>query len=135
MAPDVQRKIVNWLKDHVYTNTFQKSLKVKLKPPNSSKDEKGVTDGSDALPISDSELPDPVAVKSVPPRRRTTSNIRILKDNKVICSSEAVSNEDGMSMDKVEAGQSNHENSGTLNEASIPETSEMVILSCSSYIF
>ncbi|KAI9097752.1 hypothetical protein K1719_025523 [Acacia pycnantha] len=90
-APDVQLKIVNWLKAH----------------------------------ISDSELPDPVAVKSVPSRRRTTGDIRILKDNKVICSSGMVSSENEMPVDKVKGGQSEHEKSETSNEASIPDATEM----------
>ncbi|KAF7816909.1 Protein Jade-1 isoform A [Senna tora] len=125
MAPDVQLKIVNWLKAHVYTNAFQKSLKVKFKPPNSSNVEKEVTDGSDTLPISDSELPDPVAVKSVPPRRRTINNIRILKDNKVICSSEVVSSENGMPMDKAKVGQFDHVHIESLNESSISDATEL----------
>lgn len=124
MAPDVQLKIVNWLKAHVYTNAFQKSLKVKFKPANSSKGEIGITDGSDTPQISDSELPDPVAIKSVPSRRRTTGNIRILKDNKAVCSPGVISSENGVLMDKVKGGQSEHENSETSNEASIPDTTE-----------
>ena len=128
MAPDVLDKVVNWLKAHVYTSAFQKGLKVKFKPPNASKDESGAADGSDALPISDSGLLDPVAVKSVPPRRRTVSNIRILKDNKVICSSEGVTSENRMSMDKFRVGQPDHENPGSSNEAS-PDATVMVILS------
>ncbi|XP_028775037.1 uncharacterized protein LOC114731945 isoform X2 [Neltuma alba] len=90
MAPDVQIKIVNWLKAH----------------------------------ISDSELPDPVAVKSVPSRRRTTGNIRIL-NNKAMCSSGVVSRESGMPMDKFKGGQFEHENLETLNEASMPDATEM----------
>ncbi|XP_027362202.1 uncharacterized protein LOC113869883 isoform X2 [Abrus precatorius] len=128
MAPDVRHKVVNWLKDHVYTSSaFQRGLKVKFKPGNVSKNESGATDGSDALPISDSGLLDPVAVKSVPPRRRTVSNIRILKDNKVICSSEGVTNENGMPMDRCKVSQSNCDNPASSNEASIPNATELNI--------
>uniref|UniRef100_A0A0R0JFD0 PHD-type domain-containing protein n=1 Tax=Glycine max TaxID=3847 RepID=A0A0R0JFD0_SOYBN len=125
MAPDVQHKIVNWLKAHVYTNAFQKGLKVKFKPANASKNDSEAIDGSDTLPISDSGLLDPVAVKSVPPRRRTTSNIRILKDNKVICSSEGVIGENGMPVDMCRVGQSDCDNPTNYNEASIPNATEM----------
>ncbi|CAI8597455.1 unnamed protein product [Vicia faba] len=89
MASDVQHKIVNWLKAHVYTGAFHKGL------------------------------PNPVAVnvKSVPPRRRTISNIRILKDNKVICSSEGVTtSENGVSIDKLLVHEC--ENPGISNKAS-----------------
>ncbi|CAL5202912.1 unnamed protein product [Lathyrus oleraceus] len=95
MAPDVQHKIVNWLKAHVYTGAFHKGL------------------------------PNPVAVnvKSVPPRRRTISNIRILKDNKVICSSEGVTtSENGISIDKFLVPEC--ENPGISNKASISDTTE-----------
>ncbi|XP_047179228.1 uncharacterized protein LOC124846061 isoform X1 [Vigna umbellata] len=124
MAPDVRHKIVNWLKGHVYSGAFQKGLKVKFKPANASKIDSGATDGSDTLPISDSGLLDPVAVKSVPPRRRTTNNIRILKDNKVICSSEGVTSENGMPVHMCRVGQSNCENPTSSNEASIPNATE-----------
>ncbi|KAI5434316.1 hypothetical protein KIW84_021250 [Lathyrus oleraceus] len=103
MAPDVQHEIVNWLKAHVYTGAFHKGLKAKIKPANVSLDGSGASDGSDTSPLSDSGLPNPVAVnvKSVPPRRRTISNIRILKDNKVICSTEGfTTSENGVSIDK-----------------------------------
>ncbi|XP_015934618.1 uncharacterized protein LOC107460745 [Arachis duranensis] len=118
MDPDVVDKIVNWLKAHVYTTAFHKGLKVKFKPPIPSKDESGAAEGSVALPTSDSGLLDPVAVKSVPPRRRTVSNIRILKDNKVICSSEGVTSENGMSKDKFRADQLDHEIPGSSNGGS-----------------
>ncbi|XP_019455602.1 PREDICTED: uncharacterized protein LOC109356638 isoform X3 [Lupinus angustifolius] len=125
MDPDVRTKIVNWLKAHVYTNACHKGLKVKFKPASSSKDEDGATDGSDTSLISDPGLLDPVAVMSVvAPRRRTANNIRILKDNEVICSSEAVSSENGMPVDKCIVGEPDCGNPGTSNEVSIPEVSE-----------
>ncbi|KAI4337757.1 hypothetical protein L6164_016134 [Bauhinia variegata] len=124
LATDLRWKIVNWLRAHVYTNAFQKSSRLKLKPTNSSQDESGATDGSDTLSISDSDLLDPVAVKSVPPRRRTIGNM-ILKDNKMMSSSEAVSSENGMAMDTVRADQLDHENLGHSDEASIPDANEM----------
>lgn len=103
MAPDVQHEIVNWLKAHVYTGAFHKGLKAKIKPANVSLDGSGASDGSDTSLLSDSGLPNPVAinVESIPPRGRTISHISILKDNKVICSSEGfTSSENGVSIDK-----------------------------------
>ncbi|KAK7275707.1 hypothetical protein RIF29_16829 [Crotalaria pallida] len=122
--PDVRVKIVNWLKAHIYNNACRKVLKIKFKSANSSKNEDGATDDSDTSLISDPGLLDPVSVKSVPPIRRTVSNIRILKDNEVICSSVASSGENGMPMDKFIAGEHDHENPGSSNEASIPEATE-----------
>lgn len=128
MAPDVRHKIVNWLKDHVYTGAPHKGLKVKFKPANAPNNENGATDGSDTLPTQDSGLLDPVAVKSVPPRRRTISNIRILKDNKVVCSSEVVTSENEVPIDKFFVCQPECENPGCSNEASLPDATEAVIL-------
>ncbi|KAJ7965630.1 putative Phd finger protein [Quillaja saponaria] len=109
LVPDVQCKIVDWFKAHAYISTLQKDLKVKIKPVNSCKDEAGAADGSDTLPISDSDNLDPVAVKSVPPRRRTVSNVRILRDSKVICSSGNVFSEIGIPVEKVKIDQPPHE--------------------------
>ncbi|KAK7289870.1 hypothetical protein RIF29_03866 [Crotalaria pallida] len=132
MAPDVRHKIANWLKAHVYASAFQKGSKVKFKPASASTDEGGDAHGSENLPISDSGLLDPVAVKTVPPRRKTVSNIKILMDNKMICPSEGVTGEKGMLVTKIRVGQPD-QNPGSLNEAFIPNASEMVILSSKSY--
>ncbi|KAJ7959086.1 putative Phd finger protein [Quillaja saponaria] len=109
LVPDVQCKIVDWFKAHAYISALKKDLKIKIKSFNSCKDETGDADCSDTLPISDSDILDPVAVKSVPPRRRTVSNIRILKDNKIIRSSGDVFCENRIPTDKVKIDQ-------TLNE-------------------
>ncbi|XP_050909884.1 uncharacterized protein LOC127123728 [Lathyrus oleraceus] len=125
MAPDVQHKIVNWLKANAYTGAFHKGLKAKIKPANVSLDGSGASDSSNTSPLSDSGLPNPVAVnvKSVPPRRRTISNIRILKDNTVICSLEGVTtSENGISIDKFLVPEC--ENPRIYNKASISDTTE-----------
>ncbi|KAE9603902.1 putative chromatin regulator PHD family [Lupinus albus] len=124
IAPDVRDKIVNWLKAHVYTTAFHKGVKVKIKPANASTDESGAADGSENLPKSDSGLLDPIAVKSVPQRRRTVSNIRILKD-KMIYLSNGVTSKNGMPVDKISVDQTDHENPGISNEASVPGATEM----------
>ncbi|CAJ2644281.1 unnamed protein product [Trifolium pratense] len=127
MAPDMQHKIFNWLKAHVYTGASHKGLKAKFKPVNVSINETGASDGSDTSPLSDSGLLDPVAVnvKSVPPRRRTINNIRFLKDNKVISSSEGVTtSENGVSIDKFLICQPECESPGRSDKASIPDATE-----------
>lgn len=105
LVPDLQCKILKWLKDHAYMGTLQKNLKVKIKSAISSKDEIGEVDGSNAVLVSETDIPEPVPVKSVPPRRRTKSNIRILKDNRIICSSEETFSDNGTVMDEVNTDQ------------------------------
>lgn len=100
-VPDLQWKLVKWLKNHACMGTSQKDLKAK----NSNfpaKAEVGGTDVSDSVALSDSDISDPVAVKSVPPRRRTKSNMRILKDNNIICSTKNSFNDNGMMMDGLD---------------------------------
>ncbi|KAK7353481.1 hypothetical protein VNO80_18928 [Phaseolus coccineus] len=109
----------------VLKKCISEGFKGQMKPANASKIDSGARDGSDILPISDSGLLDPVAVKSVPPRRRTTNNIRILKDNKVICPSAGVTSENGMPVHMCRVGQSNCENPTSSNEKSISDATEM----------
>ncbi|PON76627.1 Autoimmune regulator [Parasponia andersonii] len=65
IVPDVQCKIFKWLKNNVHLSTIQKNLR-------------------------ESDVANTVAVKSVPPRRRTKGNIRILNDPKILRSSQEV---------------------------------------------
>uniref|UniRef100_A0A2N9FXG7 PHD-type domain-containing protein n=1 Tax=Fagus sylvatica TaxID=28930 RepID=A0A2N9FXG7_FAGSY len=74
--------------------------------------------------VSESDNPDPVAVKSVPPRRRTKSNVRNLKDNKVICSSEEIFSDNGIVMDKVKVDQLDSEETENSSNISIPNATE-----------
>ncbi|XP_019415536.1 PREDICTED: uncharacterized protein LOC109327024 [Lupinus angustifolius] len=127
IVPDVRHKIVNWLKAHVYTTAFHEGVKVKIKPANASIGEGGAANGSENLLKSDSGLLDTIAVKAVPPRRRTVSNIRILKD-KMICSSNGVTSENGMPVDKISVDQTDHKNPGISNEASVPGATEMNLI-------
>ena len=99
----------------------QKNLKVKVKSLISSKDETGATDSSDDILVSESDITDPVAVKSVPPWRRTKSNVRILRDNKVICSSDEIINDNGVVMDEVMVDQLAKEETNDSSKASIPD--------------
>ncbi|OVA04768.1 zinc finger protein [Macleaya cordata] len=60
---------------------------------------------SHAYMVAGSENSEDVPFKSVPPRRRTKSNIRILKDNKVLCSSDeklVLQNGNGIVIDEAD---------------------------------
>ena len=108
--------------------TLQKNLKVKIKSAISSKDEIGEVDGSNAVLVSETDIPEPVPVKSVPPRRRTKSNIRILKDNRLICSSEETFSDNGTVMDEVNTDQLAGELENS-SKGSFPSATEKVSLS------
>ncbi|KAK8478088.1 hypothetical protein V6N11_060195 [Hibiscus sabdariffa] len=101
LAPDLRCKIVKWLSNHTYTVSSQKNLKVNIKSLISSKDDTGATDISDDIMVSKSDIADLVAVKTMPPRRRTKNNVKILRDNKVICSSDEIIDDIGVVMDEV----------------------------------
>ncbi|KAK2976403.1 hypothetical protein RJ640_009230 [Escallonia rubra] len=104
LAPDLLCKIVKWLRSHALIGSSQKNLKLKLKSATLSKAEMRVTDGTDVASASESDIPDDVPVKSVPPRRRTKSSIKVLKDNKVISSSKETLGHEGTVMAEVLSG-------------------------------
>ncbi|XVF64660.1 hypothetical protein PTKIN_Ptkin09bG0185800 [Pterospermum kingtungense] len=120
LAPDLQCKIMKWLRNHM--GPSQKKFKVKIRSLISSKDESGAVDSSDDMVVSESDITDPVAVKSVPPRRRTKSNVRFLRDNKILCSSDEIINDDGVVMDGVRADQLSKEQTNDSSIPSIPDT-------------
>ncbi|WOG97315.1 hypothetical protein DCAR_0416655 [Daucus carota subsp. sativus] len=94
MVPEVQCKIVEWQKNHATIGPSQKNLKVRFKHP--TKVEAGSTDETHVL-VSESCIPN-VSVTSVPPRRRTKNDIRILRDGKALCLTESSSIADGVAM-------------------------------------
>lgn len=104
VVPDLRSKIVTWLKKHAYIGSIKKNLKVKIKSSLASKDGMGAAEGADAVLVSESDIPDVVPVKSVPPRRRTKSNIRILKEHKGICSSKEMISDDEIVVDEAKRG-------------------------------
>ncbi|CAL5414441.1 unnamed protein product [Camellia sinensis] len=124
VVPDLHCKIVTWLRNHAYVGTLQKNLKVKIKSSIASKDDTGASEDSDAIKISKSDIPDVVPVKSVPPRRKTKSNIKILKDNKVICSSKETISDDGIVMDGAKRGQFVIENTDCSTKKSVSDATE-----------
>lgn len=128
LVPELRSKIVKWLNDHALLGASQKSLKVKIKSSIlSNKPDNGSDDGSDAVPVSDSDVPDVVPVKSVPPRRRT-KNIRILKDNKVNRSSQE------MPVDEVTEGSLVTEDPGGSNKESIPVVTKKSSMAGESFV-
>jgi len=135
LVPDFQAKLVRWFQNHVHLASRHKNLKVQLKSTIFPKAEIGTADHSDGLTVSESDITDAVAVKSVPPRRRTKSNIRILRDNSVICSPEEILSANGIIMNGIKAvdqlGSEEPENS---REVSIPNVAEKVVLSHCNYL-
>lgn len=93
LAPDLRCQLVKWLQSHAYLGIIEKDLNLKIRQAvsGSTKPHDGVTNDSDSVAVSVSDVPYPVAVKSVPPRRRTKSNIRILKDSNLLSSSDNTS--------------------------------------------
>ncbi|KAM2067504.1 hypothetical protein ACFX1T_043836 [Malus domestica] len=122
MVPDVQGRIVKWLKDHSNLDLKQKNGKMKLRSAMSSMAEFGDSDGSEAASLSESDMAD-VAVKSVPPRRRTKSSIRFLKDDKVISSSKGIFNDNG-TLDKIKVDQPVTDEQENLSRVSVPDPVE-----------
>lgn len=120
LVPDLQCRIVKWLRNHAHMGTLHKNLKVKLKSAILSKAEIEAADHSDGVTVLESDITNPVAVKSVPPRRRMKSNIRILRDNKIICSSKEFSSDCDMLIDEVKVDQLANEEPETSSEVSIP---------------
>ncbi|XP_042477350.1 uncharacterized protein LOC122058746 isoform X2 [Macadamia integrifolia] len=100
--PDLQSKIIKWLGNHAYMGTSQKNLKIRSNCKISSRSVVAGPDGPNGpngVAIADSIPPDIAPVKSVPPRRRTKNNTRILKDKKVLSSSKETiieQNDDGI---------------------------------------
>ncbi|MBA0551202.1 hypothetical protein Golob_022097, partial [Gossypium lobatum] len=118
LAPDLQCKIVKWLSNHAYMGTSLKNLKVNIKSLVSSKDETG-TGISDDIMASKSDIADVVAVKPMPPWRRTKNNVRILRDNKILCSSDEATDDIGVVMDEVRVDLLAKEETNDLSKISI----------------
>lgn len=89
MAPELQGKIITWLRDNGYLGNLLKTLRVKIKPTVPLKAEvyEEVDVYGNDVTAAESDILNIVPVKSVPPRRRTKSDIQVLKNDKVICTS------------------------------------------------
>ncbi|XP_040969610.1 uncharacterized protein [Gossypium hirsutum] len=121
LAPDLQCEIVKWLSNHAYMGTSLKNLKVNIKSLISSKDETDETGTgiSDDIMASKSDIADLVAVKPMPPWRRTKNNVRILRDNKILCSSDETTDDIGVVMDEVRVDLLAKEETNDLSKISI----------------
>ncbi|KAL3638770.1 hypothetical protein CASFOL_016677 [Castilleja foliolosa] len=94
MVPELQYKLLAWLKSHAYIENLQKTKNVKIRSLVAPKDVADVADGVDVVvPVEESNVSDSVSVKSVPPCRRTKSSIRTVKDKKS-CSSKDKSDDE-----------------------------------------
>lgn len=127
MVPDMQCKILKWLKNNVHLSTLQKNLRVKIPSRVSSKAECGAVDDSGTVSVPESDIADPVAVKSVPLRRRTKSNLGILNDPKMLCSPQEIFSNKKTLVNEVKVDQRVNEEPENSNEATMPHAVEKVI--------
>ncbi|XP_008776606.1 uncharacterized protein LOC103696693 isoform X2 [Phoenix dactylifera] len=96
-SPGLRLKIIKWLQSSVHMPAMR-SVEIKSGFTIQSDNKVARLNGQSAARVAGSyihgedkvaglDMPDAVFIKSLPPRRRTKSNIRILKDNKMLCSS------------------------------------------------
>ncbi|KAL8125233.1 uncharacterized protein LOC141720352 isoform X1 [Apium graveolens] len=129
LVPGLQSKIVEWMKNHAYIGPSQRNLKVRFK--NLTKVEAVDSDETDCT-VSESCIPD-VSVTSIPPRRRTKSDIRILKDGKALCLTRADSIGDGISMTHNGARHLIRDEPASQSEESVPDTSQKILLELAGF--
>ncbi|GER27462.1 Phd finger protein [Striga asiatica] len=91
MVPELQCKLLRWLKNPAQIANLQRTMKVKVRSLGASKDVADVAEDGDAVLVEESNVSDSVPVKSVPPRRRTKSIIGTVNDEKS-CSSNSKDN-------------------------------------------
>lgn len=82
MVPELHCKLLKWLKNHAHIGNLQKTLKVIISSLLAPKSMADVAEGVGAVSVEESSISDAVPVKSVPPRRRTKSSLRTVKDDK-----------------------------------------------------
>lgn len=121
--PELQDKLVEWLKNHAYIAPLQRNLKVRFK--NLTKVEAVANDATDCI-VSESCIPD-VSVTSIPPRRRTKNDIRILKDGKALCLTRPSSIGDGISLTHKGAHHLIRDEPACQSEDSVPDASQKVV--------
>ncbi|XP_060198145.1 uncharacterized protein LOC132627076 isoform X1 [Lycium barbarum] len=116
MVPDIQFKVAKWLKNHAYIGSLQKTLKVKIKSTIVPKVEAGVVDDLDSIRVTEPEITDFVPVKSVPPRRRTKNNVRVVKDGESLYSPKETLNIDGVAAEEAKTSVNGREDSSCPRE-------------------
>ncbi|KAJ4850515.1 hypothetical protein Tsubulata_027502 [Turnera subulata] len=124
LVSDLQCKIVKWLRNNTCLGILQKNKKVRLKSTILSGGETRIPDNPDGITVPESDIGNPVAVKSVPPRRRTKSNIRMLRDNKGISTPEEFLNQNGIVIDDVKGDQPLGEETGNSSQISMSDATE-----------
>ncbi|KAK1361629.1 Histone-lysine n-methyltransferase atx1 [Heracleum sosnowskyi] len=124
LVPEVHSKVVEWLKNHANIGPLQRNLKVRFK--NLTKVEAGATDETDVT-VSESCIPD-VSVTSVPPRRRTKNDIRILKDGKPLCLTKSSLIADGIAMSDKSAHHLATHKPACQSEKSVPDTTQKILM-------
>lgn len=102
LPPDLHGKVVKWLQNHAHVGGLQKKLKLKVLSTSLSKGEKESGVGN-AIKASNNDAGNS-PVKSGPPRKRTKSSIRVLKDNSLILSLKTSSGDNGVVMDADKNG-------------------------------
>ena len=135
MVPDVRCKILKWLKNNVHLSTLETNLKGRIELTVTFKASWKLLIILMLYKISESDVADPVAVKSVPPRRRTKGNIRVLNDPKIVCSSQKIFSGKESVVNEVKVDlliDKEHEKS---SEASIPHAVEKVLFLWLSVFF
>ncbi|KAL3641330.1 hypothetical protein CASFOL_016298 [Castilleja foliolosa] len=127
MVPELQCKLVRWLKNHAYIDNLQKTMNVKSRSLVAPKDVADVADGVDAaVPVEKPNVSDSNPVKSVPPRRRSKSSIRTVKDEKS-CSSKDKSNDETTEGD-VESCVLVREDSNDPSSVSLPDGPDKILI-------
>ncbi|KAJ8551240.1 hypothetical protein K7X08_000610 [Anisodus acutangulus] len=116
LVPDIHFKVAKWLKNHAYNGSLQKTLKVKIKSTIAPKVEAGVVDDLDSIRVTEPEIMDFVPVKSVPPRRRTKNNVRVVKDGESLYSSKETLNIDGVAAEETKTSVNGREDSSCPRE-------------------
>ena len=116
MVPDIRSKVAKWLKNHAYIGSLHKTLKVKIKSTKAPKVGAGVVDDLDSIKVTEPEITDSVPVKSVPPRRRTKHNVRVVKDGEPLYSSKETVHIDGVAADDAKTSVDGREDSSCPRE-------------------
>lgn len=81
IVPELQYKLLKWLKTHVHVGNLQKTLQVMFRSFLGPKPMLDVAEDVGDVSVEESGISDAVPVKSVPPRRRTKSSVRTVKDD------------------------------------------------------
>ncbi|CAN4081383.1 unnamed protein product [Withania somnifera] len=116
MVPDIRFKVAKWIKNHAYIGSLQRTLNVKIKSTVAPKAEASMVDDLDSIRVTEPEISDFVPVKSVPPRRRTKNNVRIVKDGESLYSSKGTVNIDGVAVNGAKTSVNGREDSSCPRE-------------------